>query len=101
MDQGGKRDGSDWLPGFPIANLSRFRFPFPSSTARRVPPLKADRMLVLTLPDSALLDGLLQHPDTRPWLGDRLGPSAVTISDEHLEPLREALKEFGIALDGE
>ena len=43
----------------------------------RVPTLKAARMLVLTLPDAGLLDGLLQHPATSPWLGDRLGPTAV------------------------
>ena len=34
-------------------------------------------MLVLTLPSVGLLDGLLQHPATSPWLGDRLGPKAV------------------------
>ena len=67
----------------------------------RGPTLKAARMLVLTLPDARLLDGLLQHPDTRPWLGDRLGPTAVAIADDRLEPLREALKELGITLDGE
>ena len=36
--------------------------------------------LVLRLPDAGLLDGLLQHPATSPWLGDRLGPTAVAIS---------------------
>jgi hypothetical protein len=67
----------------------------------RVPTLRAARMLVLTLPDAGLLDGLLQHPATRPWLGDRLGPTAVAISDDHLELLRKTLKELGITLDRE
>ena len=69
-------------------------------TGSRVPTLKAARMLVLTLPDAELLDGLLQHPATSPWLGDRLGPTAVAIPDDHLEPLRKALKELGIELAG-
>ena len=73
-----------------------------SRRSRRArPPLKAARMLVLTLPDAGLLDGLLQHPATSPWLGDRLGPTAVAISDDQLEPLRKALKELGIGLKGD
>jgi hypothetical protein len=67
----------------------------------RGPKLKAARMLVLTLPNPELLDGLLQHPATSPWLGDRLGPTAVAIADDHLEPLRKALRDLGITLDGE
>ena len=58
-------------------------------------------MLVLTLPDPGLLDGLLQHPATSPWLGDRLGPTAVVIPDDQLESLRKALKELGISLKSE
>jgi hypothetical protein len=66
----------------------------------KVPPLRASRMLILTLPDAGLLDGLIQHPATGPWLGERLGPTAAAIPDDHLEPLRKALEELGIALDG-
>jgi hypothetical protein len=69
-------------------------------TGPRPPTLRAARMLVLTLPDAGLLDGLLQHPATGPWLGDRLGPTAVVIADDHLEPLRKAVRELGITLDG-
>jgi hypothetical protein len=36
-------------------------------------------MLVLTLPNPEFLDGLLQHPATSPWPGDRLGPTAVVV----------------------
>ena len=68
----------------------------PSSSGTRAPALKAARMLVLTLPDAGLLDGLLQHPATSPWLGDRLGPTSVTIADDQLEPLRKTLKELGM-----
>jgi hypothetical protein len=64
----------------------------------RVPILKAVRMLILNLPTAELLDGLLQHPTTSPWLGDRLGPTAVAIADDRLAPLQNALKDLGIDL---
>ena len=56
-------------------------------------------MLVLTTPTAELADGLLQHPATRDLLGDRLGPTAVTVSDDVLEALRSVLEELGISLD--
>jgi hypothetical protein len=65
----------------------------------RVPPLRAARMLVLTLPDAGLLDGLLQHPATSPWLGERLGPTAVEIPEDRIESLRKVLDELGIELE--
>ena len=64
----------------------------------RVPLLKAVRTLILNLPTPELLDGLLQHPATSPWLGDRLGPTAVAIADDRLAPLQKALKDLGIEL---
>ena len=67
----------------------------------RVPPLKIARLTVLNLPTAELLDGLLQHPATRQWLGDRLGPKSVSIRDDDLEPLQKTLKEMGISLDAE
>jgi XPB/Ssl2-like helicase family protein len=67
----------------------------------RVPPLKATHMMVLNLPSAELLDGLLQHPATSPWLGDRLGPRSVVIPEEHMPSLQNALKELGIGLEVE
>ena len=58
-------------------------------------------MMVLNLPSVELLDGLLQHPSTSPWLGDRLGPKAVAIPEDRVEPLQKALKELGISLEVE
>jgi hypothetical protein len=46
-----------------------------------------------------LLDGLAQHPATSLLLGERLGPTAVTIPDENVVPFQAALKELGIHLD--
>jgi hypothetical protein len=65
----------------------------------RVLPLEANRLTVLTLPTAELLDGLLQHPATCAWLGDRLGPTAVVIPEDHLAGLRKALQDIGIELD--
>jgi hypothetical protein len=65
----------------------------------QVPPLQPTRILVLTLTRAELLDGLLQHPAIRPWLGDRLGAYSVTIADECVVPLARALKELGIILE--
>src|SRR5205823_3919377 len=61
--------------------------------------LKARRTLVLHGPSAELLDGLLQHPATRPFLGDRLGPTAVAMADVHLEALRAVLNDLGVELE--
>jgi len=55
-------------------------------------------MVVLNVPRVELLDGLVQHPATGPLLGDRLGPTTVTIADDQMVPLQKALKELGIDL---
>jgi hypothetical protein len=67
----------------------------------RVAPLKPRRRVVLVMPAAELLDGLLQHPATSPWLGDRLGPTAVVIPEQHLPALQGALKGLGIPLEAE
>ena len=64
-------------------------------------PIAASRPLVLSVPSESLLDGLLQHPDTAPYLGDRLGPAAVVVV-ESLWPGREVLEALGLPFsDGE
>jgi hypothetical protein len=69
-----------------------------SGSGPSAPPLEAARTLVLRVPDAGLLDGLLQHPATKPWLGERLGPKAVEIPENRVESLRKALQELGIDL---
>jgi hypothetical protein len=71
-----------------------------AAKSSRVPPLKAARLLVINLPTPELLDGLLQHPASAPFLGRRLGPTSVVIADEKLPLLQKALKELGIELQG-
>jgi hypothetical protein len=67
-----------------------------SSRAARI---KAARLVVLTLPNAELLEGLRQHPATRAFLGERLGPTTVAISEHQVAALQNALKELGISLD--
>ncbi len=62
-------------------------------------PWKAHRRIVLNAPSAELMDGVLQHPITRPLLGDRLGPISAVVPDECVDQLRAALKDLGIEID--
>ena len=61
------------------------------------PAFSTERRLVLQATTSALVDGLLQHPDTRSYLGERLGPTAVVVPDDLLPSLQRALERLGLA----
>jgi len=63
-----------------------------------VAPFPAGRPVVMTTPTPELLDGLLQHPATGNYLGDRLGPTTAIIPDDAVEPLGRALAALGLAL---
>ena len=67
----------------------------------RVAPLKAARLIVLTLAEPELLKGLRQHPATSSLLGHSLGPTSVAIPEDQVAPLQNVLKELGITLDFE
>ena len=75
------------LPGDPAA---------PPSPSAAPTALTARRMLVLITPTAELADGLLQHPATRDFLGDRLGPTAVAVPEDQLEKLQGVLEELGL-----
>lgn len=65
-------------------------------------PIAATRPLVLSVPSESLLDGLLQHPETSPYLGDRLGPTAVVVVEALWPRLREVLTGLGLPfVDGD
>jgi hypothetical protein len=64
----------------------------------RVPALTAGRPLVVRTPTGEILDGLVQHPETRDLLGERLGPTAVAISADALPAFRLAVARLGIPL---
>ncbi len=65
------------------------------------------RPVILTLPTADLLDGFWQHPETRPYLDERLGPRSATIVPGSLDGLRRLMArlrlplENGIGIDGE
>ena len=65
----------------------------------RVGPLRASRPILLTAPTPDLIDGLIQHPNTRDYFEERLGPTAVVVPRELLPSLRRALAELGLTLD--
>jgi hypothetical protein len=56
------------------------------------------RMFVLLLPSPEVTDGILQWPETSRWLGRRLGPCAVEVSEANYPHLRETLARIGITL---
>ncbi|HEY7425551.1 MAG TPA: helicase-associated domain-containing protein [Gemmataceae bacterium] len=56
------------------------------------------RHLVLHVTDEELADGLMQWPETRKLIAERLGPTALVIAEENTAPLRERLSAAGIAL---
>ncbi len=63
--------------------------------------IRAARRIVLKVPHEEILDGLFQHPATAPWLGHRLGPESVEISEAACEALRKALHELGLPFEVE
>ncbi|MBV8487973.1 MAG: helicase-associated domain-containing protein, partial [Planctomycetaceae bacterium] len=53
--------------------------------------LIARRMLVLSTTCADMADGLLQHPATRHLVGQRLGPTALSVPEDQLDELVKAL----------
>lgn len=67
-------------------------------TGSQAPPPQLQRHLVLHLAAAELADGLMQWPETRPLIEDRLGPTALAIAEENVGLLRERLRDAGITL---
>jgi len=61
------------------------------------PAFSTARRLVLEATSPSLVDGLVQHPETRSHLGERLGPTAIVVPDDSLAPLQRALERLGLA----
>ncbi|MFO0956334.1 MAG: helicase-associated domain-containing protein [Isosphaeraceae bacterium] len=64
----------------------------------RVEPMGAARMLVVEAPAEDLMDGLWQHPETRPYLERRLGPTTAEVSPAGFDGLRRVLDRLGLKL---
>jgi hypothetical protein len=85
-----KRTGAETPPAVRLLLLA---------AAGRPAPFRAERPLILHTPSAQWLDGLLQHPATRDYLGERLGPTTAIIPDELLEGFRRALSGLGLFLE--
>jgi hypothetical protein len=70
-------------------------------TAAQVPPLQAHRQLILHVLSPEIADGLMQWPHTRAFIQSRLGPTALVVADENLQPLTTQLQELGIEIRAE
>lgn len=57
-----------------------------------VPPLRLQQRLVLQVATPEMADGLLQWPETRGLIEERLGPTMLAVSAEHVETLRQRLQ---------
>jgi hypothetical protein len=57
--------------------------------------------LVLHVETEEMADGLMQWPQTRPLIRERLGPTALSVSEEQREALLRKLSELGIILSRE
>jgi hypothetical protein len=69
--------------------------------ATQLPALEIRQVLVLHVESADVADGLLQWPGTRGLFRARLGPTALSLSEDDLPSLRERLTGLGIRLDGE
>jgi len=97
--------------GRPLADIDQWfleRTGAPLSAAGRLlllggqlPPPQAARLLVVKFPTVEITDGVVQWPNTRALVAERLGPLAVVVEEESFEAFRAALADVGVrALSG-
>jgi len=61
--------------------------------------LRLEKLLVLSVPDPAIIDGLLQLPHTRNLIQERLGPKTVSVQADNVQRLDEALRDLDIKFE--
>jgi Helicase conserved C-terminal domain len=64
----------------------------------QAPTPQIRRHLVLHVASSELADGLVQWPETRALIEERLGPTTLAVTEENIAALREQLTRLGMAL---
>jgi hypothetical protein len=67
--------------------------------AHELPPVRVGRLLVVRVASPEIADGLMQWPETRRHIEDRLGPRALLVPEENLAALLEQLRALGLAVD--
>ncbi|HXD85059.1 MAG TPA: hypothetical protein VN641_01105 [Urbifossiella sp.] len=80
--------------GFPLSPAGRLFL-----LGKQLPPPAAARKLVIQFPTPEIADGVMQWPETRRLVSERLGPMAIAIEDAALEPLQQAMTEVGVTLE--
>ncbi len=79
-------------PMTPAARLLLTGADQPASVARR--------LTVVAVASAGLADGLLQWPQTRHLIEERLGPTALVVAEEKLPELRQSLRALGMEITG-
>jgi hypothetical protein len=64
----------------------------------QLPSPSVSRLLVVRLPTPEIADGIMQWPQTRSLVAERLGPTAVVIDEENLDAFRAVLAEVGVTV---
>jgi hypothetical protein len=60
------------------------------------PAVDFRRRLVLTVSAEEIADGLMQWPETRGYIRERLGPTALEVDEGAVEGFQERLRELGV-----
>jgi hypothetical protein len=79
--------------GHPLSPAGRLLLYGPEVTAPT-----AAKLTVVRFATPELTDGVMQLPDTRALVAERIGPAAVVVDDENLDALRAVLTEIGVTL---
>src|SRR5262249_5147546 len=79
--------------GLPLAPAARLLF-----SGAENPPVELRRQLILHVATPAVADGLMQWPATAALIEARLGPTAVSVSEDAALRLRERLAEIGVQI---
>jgi hypothetical protein len=77
--------------GLPASPAVRFLF-----HAKETPSVEIRRQVVVHVASAETADGLLQWPATHGLIQARLGPMALAVAEENLDPLVAVLKEIGV-----
>ncbi len=93
------------LPALEIWFHQRAGQPLPPAarllmTAEQMETPQLRRHLVLHVANEDLANGIVQWPQTRELIAERLGPTALAVAEENVPLLHERLREVGIELAG-
>jgi hypothetical protein len=69
-------------------------------TAGQMEAPRLQRHLVLHVADEELADGLVQWPQTSELIEERLGPTALVVTEENVAQLKQRLNDAGISVIG-